>query len=134
MSDRFWRDVPDLYSLADIPQRPSISSVCQSTGWWELDQIYKLYPGQFTVVHGPTNHGKSTFLMNLICNQWHQNGIRTFAYLPENESHIRERLRLIYGERKDWDGFAEDGLVLASAHRRYTESPHDLAWILNNAY
>jgi twinkle protein len=128
----FWHDIAGVYALADLPQYESVSSIAKSTGWWELDQIFKLYPGQFVVVHGATNHGKSTFLMNLICNQFITNGTKTFAYLPENERHIRERLGMIWGDRagSGWDAFSEIGLILASAIRRYDEQPHDLMWIL----
>jgi predicted ATP-dependent serine protease len=54
------------YSLADLPQRESIASIARGTGWWELDQILKLYPGQFIVTTGIAGHGKSTFWLNVI--------------------------------------------------------------------
>jgi len=130
----FWHDIPGLYALADLPRYQSVSEIAKSTGWWELDQIYRLYPGQFTVVHGPTNHGKSTFLMNLICNQWCENQAKSFVYIPENERYIHDRLAQIWGDRQGWDAFAEVGLVIASAIRRFDEQPHDLRWILSHAY
>lgn len=132
--DQFWHGFAGLYALADLPHYQSVAAVTKSTGWWELDQIFLLYPSQFTVVHGGANHGKSTFLMNLICNQWCEHGTKTFAYLPENERYLHDRLSLIWGDRQGWDAFAEVGLVLASSIRRFTEQPHDLTWILNHAY
>lgn len=134
MSEKFWRGIPGIYSLADLPRHPSVTSIAKTTGWWELDQIYKLYAGQFTVVHGPTNHGKSTFLMNMICNQWCENKLKSFVYLPENERHLHERFALIWGDRQGYDAFAEVGILIASSIRRFDEQPHDLMWILNHAF
>ena len=37
------------FSLRDVAQRPDVSTIALGTGWWELDQIWKIYPGQFTV-------------------------------------------------------------------------------------
>lgn len=91
---------PGLYSLADLPQRESIARSAIGTGWWELDQIWKIYPGQFTVCTGIAGHGKSTFLLNVICNIAKQHGLRSFIYGPENESFIRDKLQLIWGERE----------------------------------
>ena len=133
-TDAFWHGTPDLYAFADLPRYESVANIARSTGWPELDFIYKLYPGQFTVVHGPTNHGKSTFLMNLICNQFCEYGTKSFVYLPENEKHLRERFSLIWGDRPGWDAFGEVGMVVASSIRRYDEQPHDLGWLLSHAY
>ncbi len=134
VKEKFWRGIPGLYALADLPQRPSVASQARSTGYWELDQIFKFYPSQFTLVHGPTNAGKSTFLMNLICNQWCEHKAKCFVYMPENEGNVHERLALVYGERQGWDAFAEVGLIVASAHRRFSEHPHSMDWILDHAY
>ena len=43
---------PGYFSLAELPQRPSIAAHAISTGWWELDQIFKFYRGQFVVCTG----------------------------------------------------------------------------------
>lgn len=131
---QFWHGIPGLYALSDLPQYPSVSAIAKGTGWWELDQIFLVYPGQFIVVHGPTNAGKSTFLMNLICNLYCEHKLKSFVYIPENERHVRERLSLIWGDRQGWDAFAEVGVVLASAIKRFDEQPHDLLWILNHAF
>jgi predicted ATP-dependent serine protease len=80
----FRHDQPGYYALADIPQRRSVSEIAKSTGWWELDQIWKLYPGQFNVVTGIAGSGKSTFLLNLVCNVACEHGMKSFLYVPRS--------------------------------------------------
>lgn len=126
-----WHGIADVYAGADLPQRASVGAIAKGTGWWELDQIFRIYPGQFTVVHGPTNHGKSTFLMNLICNLWCEHKLKSFLFMPENEGHVVERLGLIWGERQGWDAFLEVGFVVGSATQRRDQAPRDLNWILS---
>jgi predicted ATP-dependent serine protease len=79
------------FSLADVPQQPDVSQIAISTGWWELDQIWRLYPGQFNVVTGIAGHGKSTFLLNVLCNIYKKHGTKSFLYVPENEAHLRDK-------------------------------------------
>src|SRR6266516_1192168 len=83
------------YSLADLPQRDPIDEIALTTTWWELDQIYRPYPGQFTMLTGFPGHGKSTFALNLILNMALAHNIKTFMFVPENESHIKQKLRRI---------------------------------------
>jgi len=54
------------FSLRELRKYPDISSSTIATGWWELDQIFKIYPGQFVVVTGLAGSGKSTFLFNML--------------------------------------------------------------------
>src|SRR5207342_2649433 len=75
---------PGYSALAGLPQRLSIADPAISTGWWELDQIFKLSPGQFVVCTGVAGHGKSTFLFNVLCNIARKNDIRSCLYVPEN--------------------------------------------------
>jgi twinkle protein len=124
---------PGYHALADLPQAPSIASIARSTGWWELDQIFKIYPGQFVVVTGIAGHGKSTFLLNLICNLADQS-VKSFLYVPENERHIRDKLALIWGDRQNFERFANVQCFVQSAiPERYDEEPHTLDWLLNKA-
>ena len=125
---------PGYYSLANLPQRGSISQITLSTGWSELDEIWKLYPGQFTVCTGVAGHGKSTFLLNVVCNTARQHGLRSFLYVPENEGHILEKLRLIWGSNDGWDTF-EGGqcFVQSAAPTAYDSEPKTLQWVLDRA-
>jgi twinkle protein len=126
-------DQPGYYALADLPQRKSLGAATLSTGWWELDQIFKLYPGQFVVVTGIAGHGKSTLLLNIVANVFEQ-GIKSFLYVPENEGHIREKLSLIWGDRPGWEQFSEIGCFIQSAEvETYDQAPKTLQWVLEQA-
>jgi len=122
------------YALADLPQRASVAEIAMSTGWWELDQIFKLYPGQFVVVTGIPGHGKSTLLLNIICNLW-RDRVKSFLYVPENESHIREKLALMWNNTAlEFDVFSEIGcFVQCSVPDTFDQIPHTLDWLLNKA-
>jgi len=125
---------PGYYSLADLPQQLSVAEIAISTGWWELDQIWKPYPGQFNVVSGIAGHGKSTFLLNVICNVAKKHGTKSFLYVPENESHVREKLRLIWGNSGGFEDFCQSGCFIQSAvPDHYDDAPKTLGWVLNQA-
>jgi twinkle protein len=104
-----------LYALADLPQRPSVAEKSIGTGWWELDQIWRIYDGQFTIVTGVAGHGKSTLLLNVVCNVAREYGTKSFLYVPENESRIREKMRGIWGSRPGFDEFSRDQCIVQSA-------------------
>jgi twinkle protein len=124
---------PGYHALADLPQASSIASIARSTGWAELDEIFKIYPGQFVVVTGTAGHGKSTFLLNVVCNLADQ-GVKSFLYVPENERHLRDKLALIWGDRQNWEVFENTQCFVQSAlPQRYDEEPHTLDWVLNRA-
>jgi len=103
------------YSLWDGPQRPSVADKCIGTGWWELDQIWKIYDGQFTIVTGIAGHGKSTFLMNVICNVAKEYGAKSFLYVPENEARLRHKLKGIWGDKPGFETFAKEQCFYQSA-------------------
>jgi|ERR1035437_1578331 twinkle protein len=121
------------FALSDLPQRASVASIVKSTGWWELDQIWKIYPGQFVVVTGIAGSGKSTFLLNVICNLAGQ-GLKSFLYVPENEAHVRDKLSMIWGDRPAWEVFSEiQCFVQSSTPDSYDQAPKTLDWILDKA-
>ncbi len=123
-------------NLKDLQQRAPIASECISTGWRELDAIWRLYPGQFTVVTGVAGQGKSTFLFNVICNiaKHKTEPVRSFLYVPENEAHLVEKLREIWGPVGGFDDFCENLCFVQSASPEiYDKAPMDLKWVLNQA-
>jgi len=123
---------PGYYSLAELPQAKPIDRIALSTGWWELDQIWRPYPGQFTIVTGIAGHGKSTFLFNVICNLAKNHGTRSFLYVPENESHVRGKLERIWGAEEGFGYFCSDQCYLQSAvQSSYDAEPHTLQWVLD---
>lgn len=56
-----------------------------STGWDELDQFYTVRPGEFTVVTGMPNSGKSNWLDALTINLARQHGWNFALFSPENQ-------------------------------------------------
>jgi len=130
--------LPGYYTLADLPQQQSIADIARSTGWWELDQIFQLYPAQFVVVTGIAGHGKSTFLFNLLHNAAKHHGTRSFLFIPENERQIRDRLRKIHLAQ----GGTEHSFSTVAQHYFYVQSaiptnweapPMTLDWVLKQA-
>jgi twinkle protein len=121
------------YTLADLPQRPPIDGVAISTGWWELDEIWRLYPGQFTVVTGIAGSGKSTLMLNVITNIAAR-GYKSFMFVPENEQSVRDKLRRIWGERPGWDDFSRYlSFVQSAAEGSFGDEPADLRSVLDHA-
>jgi twinkle protein len=130
----FQHDQAGLYSLGQLPQRQSIASVVMDTGWWELDQIFKFYPGQFVMCTGLPGHGKSTFIHNVLVNIAKKHGARSFMYVPENEAHLRAKLQRIWGGDRGFEYFCETQCFVQSAvPLSYDEPAHDLPWVLNQA-
>lgn len=122
------------FSLKNLVQRPDVSASALSTGWWELDRIWKIYPGQFTIVSGIPGHGKSTFLLNVIVNLAREHAVRSFLYVPENEPHLREKMRKIWGNKPGFDDFAaSDCFVQSALPDNYDDEPQDLSWVLDKA-
>jgi twinkle protein len=134
-------DFPDqsvpagLYALADLPQRGSVAKQAFGSGWWELDQILKFYLGQFLVVTGIAGHGKSTFVLNILLKLALDQRVGSFLYVPENEGHLREKLRLIWtGTDQQFEHFCRSQCTIQSAipHQQY-EPAHTIDWVLDKA-
>ena len=49
-----------------------------STGWYALDHLYRVVPGELSIVTGVPNSGKSEWIDALLCNLAVQQGW-TFA-------------------------------------------------------
>lgn len=126
-----------LYPLIDAPQRGSIARIAIESGWWELDQIFKLYPGQLTIVTGTAGHGKSTFILNLLAKLAWDHGVGSFLYVPENENFIREQLRKIWPrDDASFEHFATTQCFIQTAIReQYGEQDqlHTIEWVLGRA-
>lgn len=124
-----------LYALADLPQRGSVAEQAFGSGWHELDQIFKFYLGQFVVLTGISSHGKSTFMLNVLLKLALEQGVGSFLYVPENESHLHEKLRLIWrGTEKQFEHFCRSQCTIQSAiaHAQY-EPAHTIEWVLGRA-
>lgn len=55
-----------------------------TTGWEAIDEYFRVWPGQLTVVTGIPGHGKSEFIDALAVNFAQKHGWRTAFYSPEN--------------------------------------------------
>jgi twinkle protein len=125
---------PGYYALGELPQQGSVNDIVIPTGWWELDQIWRPYPGQFTVTTGVAGHGKSTFLLNVLCNLARLQGVGSFLYVPENERHLREKLQAIWGPHDGFADFCRNQCFVQSAQpNRYDDAAHTLDWVLDKA-
>lgn len=134
-------DFPDqsvpagLYALADLPQRGSVAKQAFGSGWWELDQILKFYLGQFLVITGIAGHGKSTFVLNVLLKLALEKRVGSFLYVPENEGHLKEKLRLIWtGTDAEFEHFCRSQCTVQTAIPQFSkEPPHDIRWVLDRA-
>jgi twinkle protein len=90
--------VRGLYRLSDYPEREALPTF--STGWWTLDKHVRLFAGEFMVVTGIPGHGKSTWVLNLLCNLALLHCWRAVLFSPEMPTvpHLRDKLRRIRGE------------------------------------
>lgn len=124
-----------LYALSELPQRGSIAKQAFGAGWPELDEIFKLYLGQFVVVTGIAGHGKSTFMLNALLKLALDRGVGSFLYVPENEGHLKEKLRKIWtGSETAFQHFCRSQCTIQSAvpHLQY-EPAHTINWVLDRA-
>lgn len=117
-----------------LPQAPSIEKDALNSGWWEFDQIWRIYPAQFTVVTGLPGDGKSTFIINLAIRLWREHRVRPMFYVPENEQRFVALLRTIWGDQDGFEEFAgKECFVQSSMPDEYDDQPHDLRWVLDRA-
>lgn len=124
-----------LFALPDLPRYGSVAEQTIETGWWELDQIFRFYPGQFVLVTGVSSSGKSTFMMNLICKLAREKGIASSLYVPENERYLHEKLRLIWNNDETFEQQLGPLVYVQSAEPEYYNSdPKTLDWVLDRAY
>lgn len=127
--------VRGLYRLSDYPEMGAINTI--STGWWTLDRHLKLFPGEFMVVTGIPGHGKSTWVLNLLCNAARLHGWHTALFSPEMPTvpHLRDKLRRIKGgHRADVDAFIDEYFRFIDADPTGDDdTDFDLDWIIDKA-
>lgn len=72
-----------------------------STGWPSVDQFYTVRPGEFTVVTGIPNSGKSNLIDALTINLAREHGWHIAMFSPENqplEDHMARVMQMWAGE------------------------------------
>lgn len=125
---------PGYYRAIDLPQKNSVAGSVISSGWPEFDEIFGLYPEQFVIVTGRAGSGKSTFIFNLIANYARIHGVRSFLYVPENETRLKGRLRAIWNDDATCNRFlGENVFVQSAAPDHYADDPKTLMWVLDQA-
>ncbi len=80
--------VEALYKAGGLPRG-------QLTGWPDLDELYTVGTGQWTVVTGSPNSGKSEWLDALLVNLANKSPWRFFIYSPENMPLALHHAKLI---------------------------------------
>lgn len=121
-------------SLSDLPRHNSVAGHAFGSGWWELDEIFKFYRGQFVVVTGYAGHGKSTFLLNVLVKLAKERGVKSFLYVPENEFYLYDKLEKIYNRPQTFAHFAENQCFVQTSFAESDQGPpQTLQWILDQA-
>lgn len=84
-----------VYQLFDYPAQAPLA--IYPTGWETLDDYVRLWVGEFMVITGIPNHGKSTFATNLLVNLAARYGWRTVIFSPEMPvvPQYRDKIRRI---------------------------------------
>lgn len=95
--------VRGLYRLSDYPEVEPLRTY--SLGWDTLDQHCQMFAGEFMVVTGIPQHGKSTLVLNMVANLADRYGWRTVLFSPEMPTMplLRDKLRRIHLRRKVLD-------------------------------
>jgi twinkle protein len=106
-----------------------------STGFKELDKIYKIMPGTFNLITGIPNHGKSNFLDQILLNLAENEGWNFALFSPEHSTpnHIRRLLEKRC--RKPFDiglharisqDELNEGIQFLDDHFRFIESTEEI--------
>lgn len=100
--------VKGLYKLSDYP--PGVSIETFSTGWPNVDAHMKLFAGEFMVVTGIPNHGKSTLVTNMLVNLAEDYRWRSAIFSPEMPvvTQYRDKIRRMRLRRTPADMWEED--------------------------
>ena len=106
-----------------------------STGFKELDKIYKIMPSTFNLITGIPNHGKSNFLDQILLNLAENEGWNFALFSPEHSTpnHIRRLLEKRC--RKPFDiglharisqDELNEGIQFLDDHFRFIESTEEI--------
>ena len=111
------------------------------TGWEELDQVYTVRPGEFTVITGIPNSGKSNWLDALLVNLARLHGWHFAVFSPENQPVEDHMARIIekWAVEPFSDGPTErmsqqtlsQGIEWASEHFSWILPDDDAEWTVD---
>jgi twinkle protein len=72
-----------------------------STGWFVLDHLFTVLPGELTIVTGIPGHGKSSFIEHLMINLIKEHELKAGIFTPEHnpvETHVARLAELYIGK------------------------------------
>jgi replicative DNA helicase len=75
-----------------------------TTGWHDVDRLYRVVPGALTILAGIPGHGKSTWLDSLLVQLAERHHWRTMLFSPESapiEEHVDDLVTRRVGRRAD---------------------------------
>ncbi len=126
--------VKGVYQLNEFPELGEIETF--STGWPGMDRFLKPYLGEFMVVTGIPNHGKSAWLNALSFNLARQHGWRIGigSFESRVKPFLRGQLRHYHGG--DWwvaDEFIQRHYTFIGLQPTDDTDDADLDWILDKA-
>jgi twinkle protein len=111
-----------------------------STGWDEVDQFYTVRPGEFTVVTGIPNSGKSNWVDALMINLAQYQGWHFAVFSPENqplEDHMARmvekwaRMPFSHGPSERMDRASLDkGMAWLNSHFDWVLPDDDTDWTI----
>jgi twinkle protein len=124
--------VRGLYRLSDYPEAPKLQLF--STGWETVDSLMRLYFGELVIITGIPSHGKSSWVMHLLCNLARLHGFRSAVFSPEMPTvpHMRDRLRRIIGKNADAE-IGDKFVFIGADPTGQGDDDFDLAWIIGRA-
>jgi twinkle protein len=132
--------VRGLYRLSDYPDEGQLETY--SSGWPLLDQHFRLFMGEFIVITGIPQHGKSSFTLQLLAHVASLHGWRSAIFSPEMKivPVVRDRFRSIKSGRTgpvspEINAWIEDNFVFIGADplRQADDDYFDLEWIIDKA-
>jgi twinkle protein len=135
--------VKGLYRLSDYPEVGEPKSF--STGWASVDEYLRLWLGEFMIITGVPNHGKSTWALGLCANlaRRHLWKICVASFEIPTVPYLRDKLRsgFIGHTREAWtaediqraDKWIERDWVFIDYDPRSDDDDIDLDWVLDKA-
>ena len=133
--------VQGLYRLSDYPDEGPLQT--HSTGWPLLDRHFRPFLGEFVVITGIPQHGKSSFALQLLANMAKIHGFRSAIFSPEMRvvPVIRDRFRSFWSGKApevagpDASAWVEDMFTFIGSDPRGRDEDgnFDLRWIIDKA-
>jgi twinkle protein len=132
--------VDGVYKLSDFPEEDPIKTY--TTGWGQLDEIFRPYLGAFVVVGGFPGHGKSTWTMQLATNMARLHGwnVAVASFEMRIVPYVTDTIMATYlqgpvafaapqNKRRAWQ-FVEEKFTFIAPDRSDNDTEHDIDWLL----